>query len=542
MIPRILPPALWALHWLTFRARVRKICRGCRTVRGALGLLAGIAIFGGWMTMFFVQRHHAQPQFVRDYVPFGLLMMCVLSLVFSKSGQGIAFQPAEVEFLFPGPFRRRDLLLHRIVGNSLMLVPTSLMFSLFFYPHVTYWLAGFAGTFLALQFQTMFQVTVSLLAGAVRERLFSFTRLAMAVLIVVGLAVSLSITLDAPLPDSGGRISQLRDTWPGRVILFPFDIFGKTMAATSPVELAVWGLLGTAINVLLVGMLFLLDLDFREASLKTSQRMQQRLQSIRSGRLHWTGGSINIRRLRYISLPWLRGAGPVASYQMTTALRSAKGMIGMMLFILVTAGLPMFLVGRSNAGNVAASVAAPALMFVLFFFPQFVQFDYRGDVDRMGLLKTLPLRPIAITCGQLVTPVVFLLVVELLLISVMAISGVLSTTVLLNVLAFLPLVNLMLFAIENLMWLLYPCRTAVAGAADIQAMVRQMLLMLLKMIVLSLVFGAAIAVGAVAWLIADSVAIGVVAAWFACAGICVGLIRLVAQAFNRFDPATDTPA
>ena len=45
MNPRILPPALWTLHWLNFRARLRKIGRWCRTVRGALGLLAGLTVF-----------------------------------------------------------------------------------------------------------------------------------------------------------------------------------------------------------------------------------------------------------------------------------------------------------------------------------------------------------------------------------------------------------------------------------------------------------------------------------------------------------------
>ncbi len=544
MNPRILPPALWTLHWLIFRSRLRKIGRGCRTVRGALGLLAVLTMFGFCMASFFIRRSQSppNPNIVRDYVPLGLLVMCLLNLLFSKPGQGIAFRPAEVEFLFPGPFQRRELLLHRIVGNSLVLLPAGLMFSMFVYPYVTFWLAGFVGLYLALQFVTLFQIVVGLLAGSVRERLFSRARLGIAFLILLGLAVSLIMTLDAPLSDSGGRIAQLRDAWPAKIVLFPFDVFAKTIAAASLSELAVWGLAACAVNVLLVGLVLWLDLDYREAALKTSQRIHERLQSARSGRLHWVGGPVNVRRLRYIGLPWLRGAGPVASYQMTAALRSAKGLIPFMLFMLVITGLPMFLVSRSTAENVLPMIAGPGIMFLLILFPQFLQFDFRGDVDRMDLLKTLPLRPVAIACGQLLAPTVFLLVIELFLIGVIAVPGVLPATLLLAVVPFLPLANLMVFAVENLMWLLYPYRMAVAGAADIQAMVRQILMMMLKMLGLGVVFGAAASVGAIAWLIADSVPAGVVVAWFACAAICAGLVPLVAWAFQRFDPATDTPA
>lgn len=541
---RILPPALWTLHWLNFRARLRRMGRGYRTVRGALGLVAFLGVFGIWLASFFVQRTHVapNPHYVRDYVPFGLLGMCVLNLVLSKTGEGIAFRPAEVEFLFPGPFRRRELLLHRIVGNSLVLLPSGLIFSMFMYPYVSFWLAGFAGTYLALQFVTLFQIVVGLCAGSVRERVFSRARLGIALLVLFGLAVSLFMTFRGPLSGQGSGIDRLRDAWPLRILLFPFNIFARTITAAGPGQLVLWGGAGCGLNLLLVGLVMWLDMDYREASLKTSQRLYQRLQSARSGRVFWFSGGINVRRLRWIRLPRLRGAGPVASAQMTSALRSAKGLIPLLLFMVVAAGLPVFLVRGSMAEGVLPALAAPVVMFLLIVFPQFLQFDFRGDVDRMDLLKTLPLGSVAIACGQLLAPTVFLLVIELCLLGAIALAGVLPPRLLLAIVPFLPLGNLIVFAVENLIWLLYPYRMAVAGTADFQAMVRQMMLMMLKMLVLGMVFGVAVGAGVIAWLISNSFPAGLAAAWCASAAACASLVPLVAWAFQRFDPATDSPA
>ena len=408
-------------------------------MRGALGLLAALAVLGFWISSFFIQRSQLppNPDAIRTYVPVGLLVMCMMNLVFSKTGDGIAFRPAEVEFLFPGPFHRRELLLHRIVGNSLVLLPAALMFSMFVFPYVTFWLAGFIGSYLALQFVTLFQIVVGLFSGSVRERLFSRARMAIAFLIVVGMAAALIMALNAPLPETGWRIAQLRETWPARILLAPFAVFAKTMGAARLSELAVWGLAACGVNLLLVGLVLWLDLDYREASLRTSQRIHQRLQNARSGRIHWVGGAVNVKRLRYIGLPWFRGAGPIASYQLTMALRSVKGLVPFMLVMLVSAGVPMFLVGQSTAGNLLLPLAAPVLMFLLIVFPQFLQFDFRGDIDRMDLVKTLPLHPVAIACGELLAPTIFLLVIELFFAGIGVLAGAIPIGIFLAVVPFL---------------------------------------------------------------------------------------------------------
>lgn len=544
MTARILPPALWMLYRLSVRARLRKIGRGCRTVRGVLALLAVLVLFGFWMMSFFIQRSQlpVNPGVVREYVPLGMFAMCLLNLLFSKTGEGIAFRPAEVEFLFPAPFRRRELLLYRIIGNSLVLLPTGLMLSMFVYPYVTFWLAGFVGAYLALQFFMMFQMVVGLLAGSVRQRLYSRARLVIAFAVMLVLVASLVMTLGSSPSGFSGRIAEIQNAWPAKVVLFPFKVFGSAMAAASLGQLAAWGLAGCGLNVLLAGLVLGLDLDYREASVRASQRIQERLQSARRGRVHWMSGAVNVRRFRYIGVPRLGGAGPIASYQLTMALRSAKGLLPFLLIMLVATGMPMLLISRSTVGNVLAPIAAPLLMFLLIVFPQFLQFDFRGDVDRMDLVKTLPLRPVAVACGQLLTPVFALLLIELLLTGGLVMAGMLPARLLLLVLVFLPPVNLMVFAVENMIWLLYPYRMAVAGAADLQAIVRQMLLMFLKMFILALVFGAAAGVGGIAWLISSSVRAGFVAAWCAGAGACAALVPLVAWAFQRFDPASDSPA
>ena len=63
----------------------------------------------------------------RRFGPLFFVAYCLLILLFSPGDKAFAFTPAEVSFLFPGPFSRRSLLAYKIGGNLASDVPVGLL-------------------------------------------------------------------------------------------------------------------------------------------------------------------------------------------------------------------------------------------------------------------------------------------------------------------------------------------------------------------------------------------------------------------------------
>ena len=60
----------------------------------------------------------AYAQHTRRVGPLLLFAYCALTVLFASAEHGISFTPAEVQFLFSGPFSRRQVLAYKIVGNA----------------------------------------------------------------------------------------------------------------------------------------------------------------------------------------------------------------------------------------------------------------------------------------------------------------------------------------------------------------------------------------------------------------------------------------
>src|SRR5207253_1537733 len=80
----------------------------------------------------------------------------------------------------------------------------------------------------------------------------------------------------------------------------------------------------------------------------------------------------------------------------------------------------------------------------------------------------------------------------------------------------------------------FPTRLAAATPGDFQTMGRNVLFLLGKVLILSVVAGAALAVGALAALVSGSVGVGVAAAWPVVVVAGAALVPLIALAFQAF--------
>ncbi len=267
-------PALLKLGTLRLRGTLRRLGRAFKSVRGALLAAFGLLILVLLVLPTFSPEYlRSDPAVVRAIAPLAILLFCLMSLL-TAPDKAINFSMAEVEFLFPGPFTRRELLLYKLIESAYVAAFTALIFSLAFRYWSTWWIAGWIGIWLSLLFIQLLSMAVALAIQTIGERTYTLGR--KVVLAGVIALVALGLWQMAPaVGDLGWRelIAEFRATTAGQIILAPFDVFGRTIAAESLVpEFVLWAGTALAVNAALAAIVLWLDANYLEAAATVSEK------------------------------------------------------------------------------------------------------------------------------------------------------------------------------------------------------------------------------------------------------------------------------
>src|SRR4051812_7642176 len=218
--------ALLVLIRLQARAFRRRSLRGVRTWRGALFLILGIIGFLVWLTTSLINAFIAKrpdPEKVRLFFPLAMLGICVSNLLSSAGDRAIAFTPAEVDFLFPGPFSRRQLLGYKLTRSALTSLLTTTIFAMIFLRYTQSFISGWIGFFLALQFLQLFSMAIVLVGQSIGEA--AYTRGRKIVLLAIAGAVIAAMAPVMREAREGGYLAlalRFRQSRVGQVMLAPF--------------------------------------------------------------------------------------------------------------------------------------------------------------------------------------------------------------------------------------------------------------------------------------------------------------------------------
>src|SRR5262245_17800733 len=390
-------PALRLLLRLRLRAWFRRIGRNMQTVKGAIltvffgmlmfcwlfGVVAGAASPGK-------SADRPDPEVIHRIGPPALLAMCLL-LVLTNAGQhSMAFTQPEVNLLFPGPFSRRQLLAYKLATGFLMQIPSALFMAV-----VGKRAAGsFAGAFVAIwaafMFMYFFGVAAHLLVSIVGAVAYNRFR---KVLFVSVLAAAAAFAL--PLLAGGDAMERLE--WLERqpvvqVLLAPLGWIARAFTAPFGVELLKWGGLALLLDGALLVLIFALDAQYLESAAAASEKLYERIQRMRAGpavAMAPVGGRPSVT---LPMMPYLGGAGPIAWRQMLVALRGLKGFAVLALLMVGGAIVPAVVTSRNASAREAIGPAAAGIVVMLtFVLSQMAAFDFRADIDRMDVLKSLPI-------------------------------------------------------------------------------------------------------------------------------------------------------
>jgi hypothetical protein len=535
-----MPVALLTLLWLHFCGKFRHSLRGIRTPRGLVFLLLGIAVPALWLgpAMYRALRMpHADPQMVRTVAPFAILSFCLSNLFTSFGDVAVPFTGAEVDFLFYGPFTRRSLLGYKILKAGLGTAFTTLIFSVLLLRYSGSWIACCVGIWLTVQFMQLFAMAVMLVGQTVGERAYSATRRGVLIAAALLATVAIAPTLMQHPHSLLDFMIQVHGTIAGQVLLLPFDIFAHAITATVH-DLPKWAIPAFVIDLLMLAVVIGLDANYLETAATVSQKRYERRQRASSGgsRLADAGEP----KFRIPQLPRWGGIGPIAWRQLIGAVRSSRALLILLIVIGIAGGT--FVLQHRGGSLSSLEKLLGAVVWMNMVLISMLKFDFRDELDRLDVLRSLPIRPSAVAAAEMFAPVLVLTVMQATLLIVVTCCVKDAWKVTLPAAAFAVPFNVLYVGIENLLFLMFPLRSAGLIAGDMQLFGRQMVIFPCKFLLLLIALAVTATVGTVGYILGDKSwpAFGAVA-WVALSVVALATIPLLARAYARFDPSRDTP-
>jgi hypothetical protein len=537
--------SLWLLVLYAFRARYRKLLRGLATPKGVLLMLVGMGFFGLVIFGPIAARGLGQgadgataPSPVQRYGPAGILAFALLSVFGSSKYRGIYFSPAEVDFLFPGPFARRELVAYRLATQFIHTILSVLFTSAVLFPYFRGFPQTVAGLFLAFTFLNLVQIAASLIAGSVEERIVARGRrfIGMA---LIAFAIIVFGGTTAAVGGNGGLRDSFRDILGSPAagwVLLPLKAFSETLAAPDLGSFLLWGSGALAVDLAILFIVLRLDVDFSEASLETSRKLHQRIREMRRG-----GRLVTPARKIRLSIPFpIRWGGfvPIAWRQAQELVREMPAAAYLLAIFAVGAIVPIAFLSEGDEKLGSFASGASGLIFALpFILSNWFRFDFRADLDRMELLLGLPVRPALVAFGQVLVPALILTALQ-----TGAFAAVLpilpddekSAFIRPFLIVSLPL-NLLFVAIENLLFLLYPVRLAPSAPGDFVAMGRVLVAFGMKAVAFLFVVAAVFFLGFLVNAVTGSRVLAFVAGANLLALADWAAIALLGRAFRKFD-------
>ncbi|MCA9200064.1 MAG: hypothetical protein KDA87_21145, partial [Planctomycetales bacterium] len=369
---------------------------------------------------------------------------------------------------------RRELIAYRIAAITNAGLLKSLFFSVLMIPDLAFWPAGFLGAFLALVAIDLFRMVVEITAWGMSDAAFFRTRTVCLGLLatwtgyVALLGFSDPDLLEKARSPAAFELAQeflaaaasTSDSIAGTVMLAPFRIFTAIMLAHSlGLPVIVYSCLAMAMVWTLGKLVGKLDSYFQqEVVLREQAAYSLRLNSSSPATLVEVESQVPFEMPK---IPFAFGGGGLAWRQMKAALGYFYSLVISLTVPAVLACLPIAVHRHPN--DVLLNVLGALVFYSFVLLPTALKFDFRRDLDRMGVLKTLPIRPIMVVAGQLATPVLLSIVYQMVVLLVVYLTTPVHPKLIVACIVLLFPLNVLIFAVDNLLFLLYPYRVNQEG-------------------------------------------------------------------------------
>jgi hypothetical protein len=491
MTTTIFHPATIHLLWLQSRGRRRRMWAGFyQTRRLVLSVIACVltVVWFGNAAMTIWLRESASSETLRALLSLGLVLYAgwhFTKAAFFRPESPFDWPPAERELLAAMPLRPRDLVAYQLASVTVTTLIKAGLFTLLLLPDLRCLPLGLVGLVLAMLTLEILRMAIAIATwGMGRSTYLAYRAAVLAGLVVGGFAVVAVIVRESafagPINEGEGLrqrlldiLVQLNASGFGYVAV-PFrpfiDLIQADAATASKAGLAaavfatVMGMAAAVIGLYAATLRRVANLERRNYRIGTAARdanpTQSEVRPTRSAEF----------KLQQRRIPRWGGAGALAWRQLLGARRHWGSLLTAMIAPAVLAGAPCFVIADPRMALL--STTGTLVFYTFLLLPTALRFDFRRDLDRLATLKGLPITPAAAAIGQTLAPV---------LIATLFQSAVLTFAIVVRslplhqlftaMLVMIPL-NVLMFGLDNLIYLLYPYRMQQEG---LEIFVRTML-------------------------------------------------------------------
>jgi ABC-2 type transport system permease protein len=493
------------LVWRSARNRIKRQLGHLRSPRYLAALLLGMAYL--WFMIVGQRRGPAagelpDPRVLELVGALALLGAVAWGWVFGVERRVLAFTPAEVTFLFAGPVSRRGLIQFKLLHSQLLILFNALLWTLILSRErfgVSPWLRAISIWVLltTLSFHRLGAsfVRTSLSEHgrlALRHRVVSLVALT-AVLIALVWSVADALPVVSAAGAGGPRsflaaAAEAAQRPLPSALTYPFRLMVRPLAAHSGSQwlAALWPAL--LLMVLHYVWVVRSDTAFEEAAVEASLQRAKALSERRAGsagRSFSRTASAPLFRLAPVGWP----AGAILWKNLVAVTRTRRvrnAALTLALAGVVVGALSFEPEGTLSeiAGGITLSWAALTILTG----SQYVRNDLRGDLLKLDLLRSYPLRGWSVVLAEVGASTLMLTAVQLSLLSLGYLAFLGNETVepeleertllLLAAIVFLPGINLLGMLIQNAAALLYPAwvRLGTGRSGGVEALGQNLLM------------------------------------------------------------------
>ncbi len=488
-------PATLGLLRQRFHARLARIGNAFSNPRRKVLAFVSLALGFVWLSQAVASvmlRDAADPQKLRLWIPLGLLVYSlwhIIKITLRKPVEPFEWTPAEQELVCAAPVTRTQLISYRMASIVSSAAIKAVCFSIVMIPDLEIWVFGLIGMFFGLVFVDLLRIGVELAFHGFSKRGQQTVRcfVIVGLIGVLGWALTdclFSANSKSEIASPGallffqsfvGKIIGLSSTSVGIVLLAAFQPFSNLVLADgfSIDLLAAFGLsvaivIGAGCSVYclddwtkrrrrkLEKLAFLQAEERRSFGQPVRGQGNNRTDSIQAdrsiGAQHKNADSVG-----HVRVPWRMGGFG------SLAWRQLMGAYHYRMTVLVSLGIPtglccIPLFADHNPLMMLMNVVAGLVFYSFLLLPSALILDFRRDVDRFAVLKSLPIHPFVVTIGQLAAPVLICSTFQWLVLTIAVLSGsVVAWQAIVAAVLLLP-INTLIFAIENFAFMLSPYR------------------------------------------------------------------------------------
>ena len=342
----------------------------------------------------------------------GLILMAVATAawLFPMDSGLLEFSDAELQFLFPAPVSRRQLLIHRMLRSQVGMLFGAVVIGLaspsaFGFSRVR--IAASAWVLLVtgkIYFTGVTLARARLGAGSARLRRIAWLPVGvmLAALAVVGAAITREVRLAMPAgpQDVVILLGRVAEAGASHLVLWPFMALTRPLFAAWPQPYLTNLTLALGVMAAITVWVLLSDEAFQEAVSDASERRSQQPRTQKGQ------ATYKVRSAGWTLAPIGRPETAFAwkAAMQTLRMVDKRGLIRV-ASILVALTIVAASMGRANGlASLLGAFALAATVFAIVLAPQVIRMDMRQDLGHLELLKTWPVKASAVVRGELVWP------------------------------------------------------------------------------------------------------------------------------------------